>query len=201
MKLLKITVLAVAMLAFSQQSCSVDNQALSVLACEETVKGREVQGGPSTSDPAPDECLQTLRSFLAYCFDAKKDILDDGASQGRWLTPALRDQILDNERRVQQRRKEFPTDRIDSVSNNDFIGFWDLPSSFSILGSRRYGHQATIDVEYSWVTGTNYDGDIERVAYSLKCDGKTWRVDDVFLLRGPYIPTGLCLSQRLRERP
>jgi hypothetical protein len=201
MKAPNITVLAVAILVFSQQACSVHKQAFSVLAPGETVRGREVQGDSSGCDPAPDECLRTLRSFLAYCFDAKRDILADGVSQDRWLTPALRNQILDNERRVQERRKEFPTDRIDSVSNHDFIGFWDLPSTFRILGSRSYGDQATIDVEYSWVTGTNYDGDIERVAYGLVCDGKTWRVDDVFQLRGPYIPTGLCLSQRLRECP
>ena len=149
---------------------------------------------------APDECLQTLRAFLSYCFDGGADILTDAASQDRWLTPALKQQILDNERMAQDRRKQYPTDRIDSVSNKDFIGFWDLPTTFTILGSRHYGDQAVVDIEYTWSIGTEYEGDRELVSYSLKDDGKSWRVDDVFQLRGPYIPTGVCLSQRLRER-
>jgi hypothetical protein len=63
-------------------------------------------------------------------------------------------------------------------------GSWSYPTTYSILGSRRYDNHAIIDVLYSWGNGINYEGDREVVSFIFNLEDKHWLLDDIYMFGG-----------------
>jgi len=127
-----------------------------------------------------------MRNIISYVFREKPDIGDDEAAQARWLTPKLRRAIVTGRKICERARKADPTDRIDCPSNVDFVGFWSYPLTYSVLGSRRYGDRAIVDVLYSWGKGTDYEGDQEVASFIFKLEKESWLLDDIYFFPGDY---------------
>jgi hypothetical protein len=151
---------------------------------------KELQETPpqqTTAAAAPPECNSVMRDIIRYIFKQKPNIAEDKPAQARWLTKELREAIVKRQENCAREQKANPTDRIDFASNELFVGFWDYPTTYSILGSRSYGNRAIIDVLYSWGKGTNYEGDEEAVSFIFRLENKSWRLDDIYFFNGKYV--------------
>jgi hypothetical protein len=105
----------------------------------------------------------------------------DEVAQSRWLTKNLRDAL----RKKVASFKDQPEDP-DFPSNSTFIGTWDNPSTFTIIGSRRYDKRAVIDVWYEWGKETNYPGDTRLSLFVFMFEDGAWKLDDVYTFRGEF---------------
>jgi hypothetical protein len=114
---------------------------------------REVQSANSQNQ-APDECLAAFREFFAYVKKTEPDIIRDQTAQTRWLSQNFRKALLKD---IARFGKE--TDGPDFPSNQTFLGVWNRPETYSIIGSRHYDYRdaknpddnrAVIDVLYDW---------------------------------------------------
>lgn len=74
----------------------------------------------------------------------------------------------------------------DFPGNGTFLGFWDPPTTYTILSSRRYEERAVIDISYSWGKGTNYQGDSRLTSYVFVLEEGQWKLDDMYTFRGKY---------------
>ena len=142
---------------------------------------KEVPGKPLTVSVAPNECLATFRQFFTYVQQEKPSIITDERAQNRWLTKDLRDAL----KQKLATFKDQPDDP-DYPSNGTFVGTWDKPSTFTIIGSRRYGNRAVLDVWYAWGKGTNYPGDTRLSYFIFRLEDGQWKLDDVYTFRGEF---------------
>ena len=142
---------------------------------------KEVLRKPLTVSVAPDECLGTFRQFFTYVQQEKPSIITDERAQNRWLTKDLRDAL----KQKLATFKDQPDDP-DYPGNGTFIGTWDKPSTFTIVGSRRYGNRAVLDVWYAWGKGTNYPGDTRLSYFIFTLEDGRWKLDDVYTFRGEF---------------
>jgi hypothetical protein len=142
---------------------------------------KEVLRKPLTVSVAPDECLATFRQFFTYVQQEKPSIITDERAQNRWLTKDLRDAL----KQKLATFKDQPDDP-DYPSNGTFIGTWDKPSTFTIIGSRRYGNRAVLDVWYAWGKGTNYPGDTRLSYFIFRLEDGRWKLDDLYTFRGEF---------------
>jgi hypothetical protein len=133
---------------------------------------------------APEQCLKTLRVFLAYVSRSTPDISVDKPAQMRWLTKDLRDAMAKKVEIEDTKAKQNPTDKREFPDNGEFVGAWDYPSTYSIVGSRRYDKVAIIDVEYRWRAGTNYEGDKRLRSFIFLKENESWRLDDIYDFQG-----------------
>ena len=81
-----------------------------------------------------------------------------------------------------------PIDKREYPNNGSFVGAWDYPSTYLIVGSRMYSQQALIDVQYDWGAGTNYEGHRRLTTFIFVKEDGDWRLDDVYTFRGMYEP-------------
>ena len=130
---------------------------------------------------APAECLATFRQFFAYVQKTEPSIVTDERAQNKWLTRNLREALKQKVATF----KDQPNDP-DFPGNGTFVGTWDFPTTFSILGSRRYDKRAVIDVWYSWGKGTNYPGDTRLSYFVFLLEDGSWKLDDVYTFRGEF---------------
>jgi hypothetical protein len=151
----------------------------------------------TTAVAAPPECVSIMRNIIRYIFKEKPNIAEDKPAQARWLTKGLREAIAKRQENCARELKANPTDKIDFPSNELFLGFWDRPTTFSILGSRSYDKRAVIDVLYSWGKGTNYPGDQEVVSFIFRLEDKSWLLDDIYFFNGRYA-TASSLQEELQ---
>jgi hypothetical protein len=161
----------------------------------------DIQEAPPVRAPgpgAPPECISAMRDIIRYIFKEKPNIAEDKPAQARWLTKELQEAIAKRQENCAREKKANPTDRIDFPSNELFVGFWDRPTTFSILGSRAYEKRAIIDVLYSWGKGTNYEGDQEVASFIFRLENKSWLLDDIYIFNGRYT-TARSLQEELRR--
>jgi hypothetical protein len=142
---------------------------------------KEVPPKPLTVSVAPAECLATFRQFFSYVQQDKPSIITDERAQNRWLTKDLRDAL----KQKLATFKDQPDDP-DYPGNGTFVGTWDKPSTFTIIGSRRYGNRAVLDVWYAWGKGTNYPGDTRLSYFIFRLEDGRWKLDDVYTFRGEF---------------
>ena len=142
---------------------------------------RELNRKPLVVAAAPEECLRTFREFFRYVQRSEPSIVKDETAQSRWLSKNLRDAL-------KQKVASFnePPNDPDFPGNGTFVGTWDSPTTFTILGSRRYDKRAVIDVWYTWGKGTNYPGDTRLSYFVLVLEEGQWKLDDVYTFRGEF---------------
>jgi hypothetical protein len=142
---------------------------------------RETTRKPVVVSTAPAECLATFRAFFTYLQKSEPSIVTDEKAQQRWLTKNLRDAL----KQKVSTFKDQPNDP-DFPGNGTFIGTWDYPSTFTVVGSRRYDKRAVIDVWYAWDKGTNYPGDTRLSYFVFLLEEGSWKLDDVYTFRGKF---------------
>lgn len=142
---------------------------------------RELNQKPVVVSTAPTECITTFRQFFGYVQQDKPSIITDERAQNRWLTKDLRDAL----KQKLATFKDQPDDP-DYPGNGTFIGTWDKPTTFTIIGSRRYGDRAVLDVWYAWGKGTNYPGDTRLSYFIFRLEDGRWKLDDVYTFRGEF---------------
>ena len=142
---------------------------------------REVLRKPLTVSVAPEECLATFRQFFTYVQQEKPSIITDVQAQHRWLSKDLRDAL----KQKLATFKDQPDDP-DYPSNGTFVGTWDKPTTFTIIGSRRYGNRAVLDVWYAWGKGTNYPGDTRLSYFIFRLEDGRWKLEDLYTFRGEF---------------
>ena len=142
---------------------------------------KELPGKPLLVSVAPAECLATFRQFFNYVQRDKPSIITDERAQDRWLTKDLREAL----KQKLATFKDQPDDP-DYPSNGTFVGAWDKPSTLAIIGSRRYGDLAVLDVWYAWGKETNYPGDTRLSYFIFRLEGGRWKLEDVYTFRGKF---------------
>jgi hypothetical protein len=142
---------------------------------------KEVLRKPLTVSDAPVECLATFREFFTYVQHEKPSIITDDRAQTRWLTKDLREALKEKLATF----KDQPDDP-DYPGNGTFVGTWDKPTTFTIIGSRRYGDRAVLDIWYAWGKGTNYPGDTRLTYFIFRLEDGRWKLDDVYTFRGEF---------------
>lgn len=143
---------------------------------------------------------ELVREFIRYLFTPGTDLGVDSTNQEHWLTAALDAELDDAYRRCAEAAAAHPDERYDLPTNSNFYDAWDPPTTFRILGSRVYGSQAFVDVEYAWGANTNYPGDQRKISYVLVLVDGAWKLDDVISVRGEFASPG-SLSASLRSMP
>ena len=154
----------------------------------------EVKGNTAAAVVAPRECLLAFREFFQYVQRNEPDIIRDKVAQKRWLTENLRKALAEH-----VANSKPPSENPDYPSNGNFIGAWDLPTTYSIAGSRRYGKRAIIDVLYNWGPNTNYAGDERTTSFVFVLEDGAWKLDDIYTFGGKFV-TAQSLYQYFREK-
>ena len=152
-----------------------------VVATQKATRIKETAQKSVVVSAAPAECLTVFRQFFSYVQRPEPSIVKDEQSQIKWLSKNLREALKQKVASF----KDQPNDP-DFPGNGTFVGTWDFPTTFTIVGSRRYGNRAVIDVWYSWGKGTNYPGDTRLSYFVFIYEEHGWRLDDVYTFRGEY---------------
>jgi hypothetical protein len=156
-----------------------------------TIQETKYSGVPAT---APKECLMTFREFFRYLQRNDADIVRDQTAQKRWLSTELRKALA-------QKLATFtsPGDDPDYPGNGTFIGAWDYPTTFTIVGSHRDKNRAVVEVVYKWGPKTNYPGDERTTSFIFTLEDGAWKLDDIYSFRGAFNEAE-SLNQYLREK-
>jgi hypothetical protein len=156
---------------------------------------REERSGRPTNVEAPAECLAVAREFIAYIFRKEPDIAKDKEAQNRWLSENLRKGLAHRQEEYLKHVKRVPDTAEGPPDNGDFIGSWDHPTSYAIVGSRRYGERGVVDIVFTWGEKTNYPGDTRLVSHVFIREGNTWKLDDIYTFRGEFTAGAHSLSE------
>ena len=135
---------------------------------------------------APPECTRQVRQFIRYVNRAKPEISADGGAQQRFLSKAMRDAFANHRAVYAEFASKNDTPDL-PPDNGDFIGAWDPPTSFRIIGSRWYADRAVVDVLFTWGKNTNYEGDSRLTSYCLIREQNSWKIADVYIFAGKFI--------------
>jgi hypothetical protein len=149
---------------------------------------------PVVVTAAPAACLTTFRQLFTYLQKSEPSIVKDQQAQGRFLSKNLRNAL---QKKVES-FKDQPEDP-DFPGNSTFIGSWDSPTTFTIIGSRRYDKRVVIDVWYEWGKETNYPGDNRLSNFIYVYEDGVWKLDDVYTFRGEFA-TAESLNFYLRSK-
>ena len=154
----------------------------------------EVKSQTTAAAAAPRECLLAFREFFQYVQRNEPDIIRDEKAQQRLLTESLRKALAEH-----VANSKPPSENPDYPSNGNFVGAWDPPTTYSIVGSRRYGKRAIIDVLYKWGPNTNYAGDERTTSFVFVLEHGAWKLDDIYTFGGKFV-TAQSLYQYFREK-
>src|SRR5262249_26059847 len=156
----------------------------------------EVRVKSHVNKPAPAECVTAFRAFFRYVQSPEPSILTDKLAQNRWLSRLLRESLVDH-----IKRSGDPKENPDYPSNQTFVGVWNNPTTFSIIGSRHYDYRnadnpddnrAAIDVLYEW--GENKDGNLDNQypgekslrSFIFVHEDGVWKLDDIYTFTDEY---------------
>lgn len=156
---------------------------------------RETENKSQANRQAPAECLAVFREFFAYVQKTKPDIVTDEEAQNRWLTKWMRTAFVEHIKRSAK-----PEENPDYPSNGNFVGVWDEPTTYSIVGSRHYDfrnddnpndNRAVIDVLYEWDTysdglNNNYPGEKQLYSFIFVFEDEAWKLDDIYTFDDEY---------------
>jgi hypothetical protein len=157
---------------------------------------REVENKSQSQNQAPDECLKVFREIFAY-IQSQTDIVKDEQAQNRWLTQAMRKAFVEH-----ISRSDKPEENPDYPSNQSFIGVWNEPTTYSIVGSRHYNFRnndnpdddrAIIDVLYEWEENDDgsldnqYPGEKFLFSFIFVHEDSAWKLDDIYTYDDEYM--------------
>lgn len=135
----------------------------------------------ASNESAPRECLKIFEEFFQYVYKGKSDIVKDMKAQDKWLSKNLKNAFT---KHIEASGK--PEENPDYPSNASFVGAWEYPAGYSVIGSRKYGNRAIIDVNYKWGKGQNYEGDERQMSFIFVFEEKSWKLDDVYTFKSEY---------------
>lgn len=147
---------------------------------------------------APPECIQQVRLFIQYVTRGRPDISTDAPAQQRFLSELMRKAFANRRAVYAEYVKKNDTPDLPPDSGS-FLGAWDPPTSFRIVGSRRYGKNAVVDVLFTWGKNTNYEGDTRLTSYCLVREKGSWKLDDVYIFNGEFIGARSLIEYFRRE--
>ncbi len=182
---------------FAAQGCALPEKSQVLVASQQSKASniQEEKSGKPVNAEAPAECLTVAREFIAYIFRKEPDIAKDKEAQNRWLSENLRKGLAHRQEEYREYVKRVPDTAEGPPDNDDFIGSWDQPTSYVIIGSRRYGERAIVDIVFTWGEETNYPGDTRLVSYVFIREGKAWKLDDIYTFRGEFTAGAHSLSE------
>ena len=147
---------------------------------------------------APHASIRQLREFIRYVFRQKPDIATDAGAQQRFLSKQLKDAFNNHQKLYADYVKK--NDTPDGPPGNiNFVGSWDYPTSFRIVGSRGYNQRAVVDVIFTWGKHTNYEGDTRLTSYSLVREQGSWKLEDIYIFEGKFINARSLLQEFRRK--
>lgn len=161
---------------------------------------REVKIKSRANRQAPAECVAVFRAFFRYIQKSEPGILTDVQAQNRWLSRLMRSSLA-----AHVSRAGSPKENPDYPSNQTFVGVWNYPTTFSIVGSRHYdtrnahnpeANRVVIDVLYRWED--NKDGNPENQypgkqglhSFIFVHEDGAWKLDDIYIFAGEYAIPG-----------
>jgi hypothetical protein len=156
---------------------------------------REVENKSQARNQAPAECLAVFREFFAYVQKSDPSLATDEKAQNRWLTKWMRKSFVESANRPFK-----PDEKSDNPTNETFVGVWNRPTTYSIVGSRHYDfrnkdnpndNRAIIDVLYEWDEKTNgldnqYPGEKSLYSYIFVFEDSAWKLDDIYTYDDEY---------------
>ena len=167
--------------AMSPEHFFFDIAEAKVTASQKATGIKETIQKPVVVSVAPIECLTVFRQFFSYVQRPEPSIVRDEHAQIKWLSKNLREALKQKVASF----KDQPNDP-DFPGNGTFVGTWDFPTTFTIVGSRRYGNRAVIDVWYAWGKATNYPGDTRLSYFIFRLEDGRWKLDDLYTFRGEF---------------
>ncbi|MDX6289119.1 MAG: hypothetical protein QOH42_918 [Blastocatellia bacterium] len=157
----------------------------------------EAQVSVSKTD-APPESVAVFRSFFDYVRKPGTNLITDKPAQERWLSKLFRMSLADGVKRAGD-----PKGNPDYPSNSQFVGVWNYPTSYSIIGSRHYDYRnsdnpednrAVIDVLYEWDQNgsidNQYPGAKALYSFVFVFEDGAWKLDDVYTFSDKYAKPG-----------
>ena len=168
-------------------------------SCMKVAGRREVQNNSQDQKQAPAECVAVYREFFAYVLKQEPNIVTDERAQERWLSKlmikAFRDHI---------KRSAPASENPDYPTNGMFVGVWNYPTTYSIVGSRHYDYRnndnpddnrAVIDVLYEWDTYSDglenqYPGEKSMRSFVFVHEDGAWKLDDIYTFSDEYSRPG-----------
>lgn len=160
----------------------------------------EVPSFLKTNCEAPKDCLDCLREFLQYVGKPQPELVNDFVAQEKFISSSFR--VAINKRVINLQKallEEKGSETRLPTSNDVFVGFWDLPTTYAILGSRNYNERAMIDVLYTWGKSSNYPGEKVIATFVFSKEQTQWKIEDIYICRGGFNDT-YSLVQLLREK-
>jgi hypothetical protein len=168
---------------------------LSVLS--QPARMREIKNKSQSSRQAPSECLAVFRNFFSYVRKREPNIVTDEKAQTRWLTRRMRRAFVEH-----IKRSGNPKENPAFPRNKTFVGVWNDPTTYSIVGSRHYDHRdsdnpndnrAIIDVLYEWDNEgsieNQYPGEKQLYSFIFVFEDGAWKLDDIYTFDDEYTST------------
>ena len=159
---------------------------------------REVANKSYANKQAPAECLAVFRAFFRYVQKPESSILTDQQAQSRWLSRLLRRVLAEH-----IKSSGSPKDNPDYPSNSTFVGVWNYPTTYSIIGSRCYDYRngdnpddnrVVIDVLYEWdkrgSLDNQYPGERSLRSFIFVYEDGEWKLDDIYTFSDEYASPG-----------
>ncbi len=173
-----------------------DNSEPNRVTCTVVARMQEAENS-AIQKQAPVECLAVFREFFAYVKKIDPDIIRDKDAQNRWLPKSLRKALEHN---VASFGKE--TNGPDFPNNQTFLGVWNEPENYSIIGSRHYDYhdgnnpednRAVIDVLYDWghedSLDNQYPGEKSLLSFTFIFEDEVWKLDDIYNFNDKFAPS------------
>jgi hypothetical protein len=151
---------------------------------------REVKPRVPATRPAPLECVTTFRALFKYVQKREPSLITDEKARARWLSRLLRKSFEEH-----IKNSGTPQENPDYPSNQTFVGVWDNPTTFSLIGTRHYDYRnadnrddnrAVIDVLFEWdkrvsrKSINNYPGEKSLKSFIFVHEDGSWKLDDVY---------------------
>lgn len=159
---------------------------------------REVESKTHGNKQAPAECVAVFRAFFRYVQKQEPSILTDAEAQNRWLSRLMRTSLASHIKRSGK-----PQENPDYPSNVSFVGVWNRPTTFSIIGSRHYDYRnadnpddnrVAIDVLYDWdqkgSLDNQYPGEKSLRSFIFVHEDGAWKLDDIYTFTDKYARPG-----------
>lgn len=158
------------------------------------VEIREEPAIKRAANEAPAEAVKRVREIIKYLFHQKPDIATDKGAQNRWLSEPMRNALANRQTVYAAYAKENPDSPEGPPSNADFIGSWNYPTGFRLVGSRLAGQRAVVDVLFTWGKNTEYPGDTRLTCYVLVRENGSWKLEDIYTFEGKFVSAGSLLE-------
>ena len=150
---------------------------------------KEVLKEQSNGNKQESEAKSVFRKLFSYLQVPKTNIVSDDDAQSRWFTKGMRKDLKDHTKRIPGAH-ENP----DYPHNGHFLGVWNYPTSFSIVGARHYNfadeqnptqNRVIVDVLFEWDKKESicnqYPGDKRLNAYIFVFEDGKWKLDDYYI--------------------